>query len=155
MITPNICNWLVIYFTLLFCISLSELSIAFNKYELHCEKSTMGINISDWLIVKSLFTIFSSVLFLVTVFRFRKTSYHRILKLINLLVFFFNFIWIILGCLVFYNDCFHMTPENIKNFMWLSISFGFISLIKIIWLDVKYNNYINTRVSLLDSYNQL
>jgi hypothetical protein len=115
----------------------------------------MGINISDWLIVKSLFTIFSSVLFLVTVFRFRKTSYHRILKLINLLVFFFNFIWIILGCLVFYNDCFHMTPENIKNFMWLSISFGFISLIKIIWLDVKYNNYINTRVSLLDSYNQL
>ena len=151
MITPYIYNWLIIYFAILFCISMSELSIAINRYDLHCEKSTMGINISDWLIVKSLFTIFSSILFLVTVLHFRKTSYHRLLKLANLLLFVFNFIWIIIGCFVFYNDCFHMTPDNINNFMWISIASGFISLIKILWLDL---NYVNPETLLLDSYNQ-
>jgi len=117
------------------------------KNNVDCE-STIGIRITDWLIMKGVFTILN--LFSVSLYLFssKKSVTYCIIFPINILFNIFNFAWVIVGTVILYRDCIDFTPSDLNSFTKTSI---YINYILCLIIAIQYNKRpVPTSVALLD-----
>ena len=108
---------------------IAELCIALiYKNEIICE-SEIGIDIVTWLVIKSIVTM-STVLVISCFFMIGKDSpVFRLVYLIKIIIYIFNFSWLIVGSLIFWRDCYDLQPESVNTFMWISLILGYVNLL--------------------------
>jgi len=121
-----------LYICIMSCIlalPIAELCIALiYKNEIICE-SEIGIDIVTWLVIKSIVTI-STVLVISCFFMIGKDSpVFRLVYLIKIIIYIFNFSWLIVGSLIFWRDCYDLQPESVNTFMWISLILGYVNLL--------------------------
>jgi len=103
--------------------------------------STMEIDVSTWLIVKSSITI--SAIFLVGIC---VATNNKIIGQVLLNVFrLFIFIWLIVGSVLFFRDCIKIEPAIVNISMWVIIITGFLSIISSSKTDSIFEDGVNEK----------
>lgn len=103
--------------------------------------STMQIDVSTWLIVKSSITI--SAIFLVGIC---VATNNKIIGQVLLNVFrLFIFIWLIVGSVLFFRDCIKIEPAIVNISMWVIIITGFLSIISSSKTDSIFKDGVNEK----------
>lgn len=103
--------------------------------------STMQIDVSTWLIVKSVITISAILLVGICV-----ATKNKIIGLGLLMVSrIFIFIWLIVGSVLFFRDCIKIEPAIVNISMWVIIITGFLSIISSSKTDSIFEDGVNEK----------
>ena len=128
----------------------SEIVIgAYYRNEITCQ-STLPVTISDWLIVKGTVSIVT-----ITILGFclitSNTSLCNCLSMTFMYVCnLFMMIWLIIGSIVFWRDCINLHPNTVNIYMWISLIFGYFSVLSSTSLSSINNTEKNNKKPLLD-----
>jgi len=104
------------------------------KEEIICDSSI--IPIYEWLIIKGILNIIFIILSIIVVISTDKSLLYCICMPIVILYQFFNFIWVVIGTVIFFRDCPSLEPVSINTLMYFSIIIGYFSVLN--------NNFISS-----------
>jgi hypothetical protein len=114
------------------CLSIfpiTEITIgAIHGDEIVCQ-SDINISLKTWLITKGIISLINIPFIFLLYLSGKDSILLCILYPIHAIICLFNFAWLITGSIIFWRDCSHLTPLIVNNFMWVSLIFGFITLI--------------------------
>ncbi|AYV79981.1 MAG: hypothetical protein Gaeavirus4_4 [Gaeavirus sp.] len=104
-------------FVIAYCLPLVQIVIGFLGIStVNCD--TNIIPIQTWLIIEGF-----TMIIVITHLAITLAGYGNI---VYLLCYIFNFTWLIVGCVVFKNDCIHVGPIYVNAIMWISLIAGYI-----------------------------
>jgi hypothetical protein len=113
----------------LLALPVSELVLAIlYKNDIICY-TDLHVNIFEWLIIKSSVNIGLLVLFFILFILSNKdTCYYNFVCAIYYIISLFNFGWLILGSIIFWRDCYNLSPSSINILMWVSLIMGYTNI---------------------------
>jgi hypothetical protein len=109
------------------------------KDDIVCSTS-LFVDIPIWLVIQGLLSFLLSFLYL---------SYTCIEGIYYLFLFVY-LIWNILGSLIFWKDCYNLTPDNINILMWVSLILGYLFFIDNTCVSM-INNKLKKKETLLQN----
>lgn len=125
-------------------IPLAVIDVVYGVYHRNDNTCDSFLNVSDWLIIKGASTLGSiiSFLFLLNFFATRQlltlgvtcqSSLLTVGSVFSMVLYFasllFEYAWLVTGSVIFWNDCRHLSPETMKNFLWATLIIGYVSTI--------------------------
>ncbi len=122
----------MVFFCMLACLlalPISELTLAIlYKDDIVCN-SDLYVNIFEWLIIKSSVNIglFLSF-FILFILSNKETCCYNFMFAIYYIVSLFNLGWLVLGSILFWRDCYNLSPYAINMLMWVSLIMGYINI---------------------------
>ena len=136
--TQNNSNFYIYYCTglsilcmtaFIFALPVSELTLAIMyKNDIICN-SDINVSIFEWLVIKSSINIALLLLFFIlSIFNDKDICCYYFLFFIYYLVGIFNLVWLILGSILFWRDCYDLEPYTINILMWVSLIIGYINI---------------------------
>ena len=138
-------------FFLLCLIVLPIIEIFFSvnyKDDITC-KTSIYIDVSTWLIIHATISLVISCInlnYLISESKCSKVIYY-IFSLLYLL-------WLILGSIILWQDCYNFSPNNVYILMWISLISSYIFYITTMCV-ASLNNKDNKKEPLLSNYNTL
>ena len=126
-------NFYYLFILILFIIfPILQIFIGFKyKNEITCETKTFG-NLGNWFITQGFITGLLSFLILIN-----KQCENDYISYSFYILSLFTFIWIIIGSVVYFENCIDFTPVAINIFLWVCLIIAFIMLIKAIQINKK------------------
>lgn len=95
--------------------------------------SDINIPLDIWLIVRGSSTILTLILFICVMYFISRNNLTSFLGILLSPLFyvlqFFNFIWLILGSIIFWRYCSNVEPESVNILLYVSLIFGYISIL--------------------------
>jgi len=116
--------------------------------DVSCDFDTF-IKIPIWLIIKGVFASISTLFIFIIIVSGKNSLILRISK--NTLIT-FNIIlalWIVIGCITFWESCSYLQPINVDIYIWFSILFGILYIINL-KVALNFGDKIDT-IPLLDA----
>lgn len=110
------------------------------KDEISCDPQTIRIPISAWFVVKGFSYLSSFFIILFYCFQDQKERKLTILLVLSQL---FNFVWLILGSIILWHDCYDdIGSQPAQTLMLFSIIFGFGMLLSLIGMVNTQKNKV-------------
>jgi hypothetical protein len=115
--------------TCLLALPVSEMTLAIlYRNDIVCH-TDLYINVFEWLIIKSSINILLLVsFFILFVLNSKETCCYSFLFVIYYIISVFNLGWLILGSILFWRDCYNLSPSSINILMWVSLIMGYINI---------------------------
>ncbi len=110
--------------------------------DITCDSNTF-IKMPIWLIIKGIFTMISNMAIFITITRGKKKILLMVTKNTIIIFNIILCIWIIMGAIIFWQDCLYLKPLNVDVYIWFSILFG-ISYIANLKYALNFGDKINT-----------
>lgn len=137
--TSNLCMGILILFAfgLFYTLPITEFIMATeHRHEMKCDSFMSPYT---WMIVEGIIGMFIGTVFsLITVGGFiaiqENENENCILSIVTILgipliiVNVFNFVWLIIGSIMFWRDCSNLEPESMNTLYWIVLIFGWISI---------------------------
>ncbi len=122
----------MLFFCMLVCLlalPVSEMTLAIlYRNEIVCH-TDLYVNVFEWLIVKSSISIGILLsFFILVILSNNETCCYSFVTIIYYLVSIFNLGWLIFGSILFWRDCYNLSPSVINILMWFSLIIGYINI---------------------------
>jgi hypothetical protein len=87
-----------------------------------------AITLNSFLLYKGIFTILN--LFLIGFFKVTKSrsTLDKCVTALYVVTGLFNFVWLILGSILFWRDCPNVKPQNLNFYLWFTLVVGYVSI---------------------------
>lgn len=91
--------------------------------------TTLFVNLSLWLIIKGFISIFVVICMTIIIMLGKNSLYSSLFYCLLFISSIITFAWLIIGSIIFWRDCYDLTPKFINTFIWVSLIFGYLSLL--------------------------
>jgi hypothetical protein len=139
----------IISFVVLIIIPIIEICITdVNHTELECT-SSMNITVIDWSVSKNIFILMLSFLISTYLLTSKYSNMRFFMRLSIFIADIFIAIWLIIGMVLIYRDCYSVIPSSMAWFNFFNILFGMASVMLSIY--IVYDSFNRDEIPLLDA----
>lgn len=122
--------YFIIYTHVIFPFFEILISNSYDSYDI----TIVNISLDNWFAVKGMLSLLSFFIICVRDYQDIRTITFKVAKVVSIFVNFIILIWMILGCIVLYENANSQLGNKAPNFMYISIIAGFVSLINIFFI---------------------
>jgi hypothetical protein len=108
-----------------------------------CDITVIYITLDNWFAVKGILSLLSFFILCIRDNQNVYTILFKIMKFLSLVINFIILVWMILGCIVLYENVNSQIGNKAPIFMYFSIFFGFVSLVNIFFIPKRTIHLLN------------